>query len=82
MEDKNKINKLNEPQATYQRPLQIFSSFEEQQEFELNEMSKLTGEEILQQMRQMINIAYGMHGYNPLNLPKKHDIVIIQPDRQ
>ncbi len=38
----------------------------------LNEMVKLNGIEILQQMRQMINTAYGMHGYNPNNLPQKH----------
>lgn len=82
MEDKNKQNKLNEPQASYERPFQVFKSFEEQQAYELMEMSKLTGEQILQQMRQMINIAYGMHGYDPLKLPKKHDIDIIQPDKR
>ena len=82
MEDKNKQNKLNDPQASYQRPLKIFNSFEEQQEYELDEMAKLTGEDILRQMRQMINVAYGMHGYDPTNLPEKHDIIFIQTDKR
>ena len=82
MEEKKKQNQANEPQSAYSRPFKIFNSFEEQQEYELNEMAKLTGEEILKQMRQMINVAYGMHGYDPKNLPKKHDIVIIQPDKR
>ena len=82
MEEEKKQNQANEPQPAYSRPFKIFNSFEEQQEYELSEMSKLTGEEILKQMRQMINVAYGMHGYDPMNLPKKHDIVIIQPDKR
>ncbi len=79
MDDNSRQNKLNKPQASYERPLQIFNSFEEQHDYELSEMAKLSGEEILKQMRQMINIAYGMHGYDPLKLPKKHDIKIIYP---
>jgi hypothetical protein len=82
MGDKNKQNKLNEPLSSYGRPIQIFNSFEEQQAYEFKEMSKLSGEEILYQMRRMINIAYGMHGYDPAELPKKHDIVIILPGKQ
>ena len=81
MKEKKKQNQVNEPQSAYTRLFKIFNSFEEQQEDEIKEMAKLTGEEILKQMRQMINVAYGMHGYDPLNLPKKHDIVIIQPEQ-
>lgn len=69
MKEKKKQNYVNEPLPAYSRPFKIFNSFEEQQEYELHEMAKLTGEEILKQMRQMINVAYGMHGYDPLNLP-------------
>ena len=81
MEDKSENNKLNEPQVSYERPFHVFNSFEAQQEYELTEMAKLTGEQILQQMRQMINIAYAMHGYDPTKLPNKHFITFIQPDK-
>ncbi len=50
----------------------FFNSFEDMENHSLNEMVKLSGIEILQQIRQMINTAYGMHGYNPNNLPQKH----------
>ena len=40
-------------------------------------MAKLNPEEILKQMRQLINLAYSMHGYDPNNLPKKHTIKIV-----
>ena len=82
MKEKNKQIKLNKLPACNSRALQIFNSFKEQEDYELQEMAKLTGEQILMQMRQMINIAYGMHGYDPLNLPLKHDIVILQLDTQ
>jgi hypothetical protein len=55
----------------------VFHSFEEQEEYEISEMSKLTSIEILQQLRKFINIAYGLKGYDPNNLPKKHSIKIL-----
>jgi len=57
--------------------IKIFNSFEEQESYELKKMSELTSIDILKQMRQFINLAYGMHGYNPNNLPTKHTIKII-----
>ena len=56
--------------------IKFFNSFEEQEEYELREMAKLSPVEILQQMRQLINIAYGMHGYDPKKLPKKRNLTI------
>lgn len=57
--------------------IQIFQSFLEQEDYKLKELSSLTGEEVLKQLRQLINLAYGMHGFDPNNLPKKHSIKII-----
>jgi len=72
-------SKVNESSGTYNRThhIQIFKSFEEQARYELQEMAKLSSEQILQQLRKAINIAYGMHGYDPDNLPQKHFVKII-----
>lgn len=40
-------------------------------------MQQLSGKERLIQMRQFINIAYGMHGYDPNNLPTVHTVKIL-----
>jgi hypothetical protein len=70
--------KVNEPIVDYgTNRIQIFKSFEEQAAYELEQMVKLSPEQILEQLRKFINIAYGMHGYNPDNLPKTHSIQII-----
>ncbi len=72
-------NGVNEPLVSYrEKHFQIFNSFEEQAEWELKEMAKLSSIQILQQLRKFINIAYGMNGYDPDKLPKKHSIIIIQ----
>ena len=77
-EEKKDTNKVNEPAAAYhKKQIQIFNSFEEQEAYELKKMAGLSPIEILQQLRQFINIAYGMHGYDPNNLPTKHSIKII-----
>lgn len=75
--DISKKNTAKEPSALYKRNLRIFSSFEEQQKYELIEMAKLKPEEILLQLRKFINIAFGMEGYDSQKLPKKHSIKII-----
>ena len=78
MEEENK-NKAQEPMGGYKgKRLYVFKSLEEQEEFKLKEMAQLSPTEILMQLRKLINIAYGMHGYDPANLPKKHSIRIIQ----
>ena len=69
--------KVNEPLSAYGRPMRIFKSFEEQEAYELKQMAALSSEQILQQLRKFINIAYAMHGYDPNNLPKKHFIKIV-----
>ena len=71
-------SKVNEPLVGFKTSrVKIFKSFEEQAAYELKEMAALSSEQILQQLRKFINIAYGMHGYNPNSLPKKHFIKII-----
>ena len=71
-------SKVNEPLVGFTTGrIKIFKSFEEQAACELKEMSTLSSVQILQQLRKFINIAYGMHGYNPNSLPKKHFIKII-----
>ena len=78
MEESNKNTKANEPLVPYTKTLNIFHSFEEQEAHELKEMAAFSSIEILQHLRQCINLAYGMHGYNPDNLPKKHTITNIK----
>lgn len=73
-------SEVGEPTIAYNRTIKVFNSFEEQAEYELNEMAKLSSEEILQQMRVFINKAYGMKGFNPSNLPKTHQIKITKSE--
>jgi hypothetical protein len=75
---KHKTNELKEPAVVYDREIHIFNSFKEQEDYELKQMAMLSPIEILQQLRKFINIAYGMHGYDPDKLPKKHTIKIIE----
>lgn len=74
MDEENKNKKVNEPSVNYSRTIKIFNSFEEQELHILNEMASLSSIDILQQLRKLINVAYGMHGYDPDNLPKQHRI--------
>jgi hypothetical protein len=75
---KKKENELSEPEVTYGRPeLVFFNSFEEMNEYDRVEMAKLSPEETLQQMRRFINIAYGMHGFDPNKLPQNHTIEVV-----
>lgn len=71
--------KLSEPLIKYGKEdgFKVFSSFDEQSEYEYQQLSKLSGIEILIHLRKFINIAYAMHGYNPENLPQKHSIKIV-----
>lgn len=54
------------------------NSQEELDLYELKRMAGLTPVQLLTEMRQLINLAYGMHGFDPANLPKKHSIKIIR----
>lgn len=68
---RSKENTAKETSVDYKnKRIQVFTSFEEQDEFNLKQMAKLRSEEILVQLRQLINLAYGMHGYNPDKLQK------------
>ena len=81
-ENKEKDDNVNEPTSIYgKRELHIFKSFEEQEEYELKTLAALSSEKILEQLRQLINLAYGMHGYKPNNLPKKHTIKILSGNK-
>ena len=57
-----------------EKTLRIFKSFEDQNNYEREQMAKLTPIELLQNLRRYINIAYGMHGFDPDNLPEKHTL--------
>ncbi len=75
----DEIQVVHEPLGTYEpHRIKIFKSFQELNDYELQEMANLSPEIILQDLRNFINIAYGMHGYNPDNLPKNHSIKTIQ----
>ncbi len=76
MEQEENKNELNEPIVGYSN-FNFFQSFEEQETASLQAMALLTPIERLQQMRQLINLAYGMHGFDPHNLPKQHTLKII-----
>ncbi|CAN5431423.1 hypothetical protein BH09BAC5_BH09BAC5_10690 [soil metagenome] len=81
--EKNDIsNKANEPLNEYKSGKVIFfNSFAEQEAYELEQMALLSPHQILLQLRKFINIAYGMHGFNPDKLPQKHTVRIIDsPD--
>lgn len=77
MEDNKEEDKVNEPETSYNKRIKIFHSHEAQEEYEIKEMAKLSSIEILIAMRKSINIAYGMHGYDPNNLPVKHTVKIV-----
>jgi hypothetical protein len=70
------INELNEPNIGYGN-FSFYQSFEEQETASLHAMALLTPLERLQQLRKLINTAYGMHGFNPNKLPQRHSIKII-----
>jgi hypothetical protein len=74
---KNKKNEVSEPAVEYGKELRFFDSFEEMDEYDREQMAALTPIECLEQLRCLINLAYGMHGYDPKKLPKKHSIKII-----
>ena len=78
MEENNTENNASEPLVPYTKTLNIFHSFEEQEAHELKQMASFSSIEILQHLRQCINLAYGMHGYNQNKLPKKHSITNIK----
>ncbi|MBL7889647.1 MAG: hypothetical protein JNL24_08845 [Bacteroidia bacterium] len=56
----------------------IMNSHEELDLYELKRMAGLSPVQLLTEMRQLINLAYGMHGFDPTDLPKKHSIKIIR----
>jgi hypothetical protein len=75
----DELHTVHEPLGSYEpHRIKIFKSFQELNDYELQEMANLSPEKILKDLRNFINTAYGMHGYNPDNLPKKHTIKIIR----
>jgi hypothetical protein len=76
--EEQKPEVVNEPQATNtKREFLVFHSFEEANHYERQSMAQLTSKECMIRLRKFINLAYGMNGYDPSNLPKKRDIHII-----
>lgn len=62
--------------------LKFYSSQEELDEAELKRMREMTPEERMREMRLHINLAYGLHGFDPNNLPTKHTLTFIYPPRK
>lgn len=76
---KKQSNEVNEPAVGYTvGKMPVFNSFDAQEEYELKQMAALSPNQILEQLRKFINIAYGMHGYDPQKLPLVHSIRIIK----
>jgi hypothetical protein len=76
---KKRTSTVEEPIIPYaKRGIKIFYSHEQQEEYELKQMSLISPKEALQNLRKLINLAYGMHGFDPNKLPSKHSIKIIQ----
>ena len=77
-ENKSQVNERAAPYTPLKNKhrLRIYKSFEEQEEDELSYRASLSPLERLEQLRKLIDLAYGIHGYNPNNLPKKHSIKI------
>ena len=77
-EIKENSQEAQEPSINYgKRTIRIYKSFEEQAEEELKYMASLSPLETLMEMRKMINLAYGLHGFDPNNIPKKHSIKLV-----
>jgi len=74
---RKKADEVNEPAVAYGHNLIFFNSFEEMNRYDREQMAKLTTLQIFQNLRRLINLAYGMHGYDPSKLPKKHNIKIV-----
>jgi hypothetical protein len=58
------------------RKIKFYNSHEEQEEERRKYYASLSPIERLIHLRKAIDLAYGMHGYKPDNLPKKHKIDI------
>ena len=64
--NESSFHEVNKPLSLFpNHSIQIFRTFEEQDEYELKEMAKSGGNEILKQLRSCINLSYGMGGYDP-----------------
>lgn len=80
MEDENKKNKskAEEPALLYKGKgsFMFFKSVEEQEEFSRKKSAALSPIECLQHMRLLINMAYGITGFDPEHIVHKHSITI------
>jgi hypothetical protein len=79
LKKKNRISSdAKEPLMVYNaNSVRVFNSFDHQADWERSEMAKLNGYECLLRLRQYINIAYQMHGFDPDSLPHNHSIKIV-----
>ncbi|MBY0427251.1 MAG: hypothetical protein K2Q22_16570 [Cytophagales bacterium] len=67
-----------DPQPEYLHSrLRFFKSFEEMNEYDAKQMAALSPLECLIRLRHNINLAYGMHGYDPENTPAIRHIQMI-----
>jgi hypothetical protein len=61
--------------------LKFYNSHEEQEEDRSREMSKFSGLENLINLRRLINISYGMHGYDPNKPTGLHNLIFTERER-
>jgi hypothetical protein len=76
--DKNKKDKPENPKVSYENKdrIVIFSSLEEQEEYNARVAASLSPIECLQHMRKLINVGFKLQGIEVTHPPKKHSIVI------
>lgn len=69
--------KVEDIAALYQKTeIQVYNSYSDKLSQDLIYVAGLNPLQRLQQLRQLINLAYGMHGYDPENIPTLHRISI------
>ena len=79
MPKKKKVkNQLNEPAVEYGRDIHIFNSFEEQEEYELNEILKQSPAERIKHTVELILRAYGFTRESLRNRKQDNTIYIDQ----
>jgi len=78
MEDESNKNKAEEPALPIQakRRLRFFNSVETMEEFSRKKSADLSPIERLQHMRLLINMAYGITGFDPEHIVCNHSITI------
>jgi hypothetical protein len=76
MQDDTNDNMLNEPPSSW--GIRIFGSVEDAANEQRAYWASLTPLERMINLRKLINMSYGMHGYDPDHLSPEHHIEIVR----